>query len=103
MRWIALRWIATGPWILLVIAGLAAPAPAQVVGTPLRQPTQDRQTGRDEEQVRQWYRDYLGREVGPELKAWTELLRGGMSPLDVQATILGSDEFYNEKGRSAQN
>jgi hypothetical protein len=68
-----------------------------VVGTPLRQ------TSRDEEQIRQWYRDYLGREVGPELKAWAELLRGGMSPLDVQATILGSDEFYNEKGRSAAN
>ncbi len=57
---------------------------------------------REEDQIRNWYRDYLGREVGPELKAWVELLRGGMSPLDVQATILGSDEFYNEKGRNAQ-
>lgn len=59
-------------------------------------------TSRDEQQVRQWYRDYLGREPGPELKAWVELLRGGMSPLDVQATILGSDEFYNQKGRDPQ-
>ena len=63
---------------MLVIAGLAAPAAAQVVGTPQRQPTRYGQTGRDEDQVRQWYRDYLGREFGPELKAWTELLRGGM-------------------------
>jgi hypothetical protein len=57
---------------------------------------------REEQQIRQWYRDYLGREVGPELKAWVELLRGGMSPLDVQATILGSDEFFNQKGRDTQ-
>lgn len=58
---------------------------------------------REEQQVRQWYNDYLGREVGPELKAWTELLKSGMSPLDVQATILGSDEFFNQKGRDTQS
>jgi hypothetical protein len=52
--------------------------------------------------IRGWYRDYLGREVGPELSAWVELLRGGMSPLDLQATILGSDEFYYQKGRDPQ-
>ena len=55
-----------------------------------------------EAQIRAWYRDYLGREVGPELKAWVQLLDGGMSPLDVQATILGSDEFYYQKGRDPQ-
>ena len=76
--------------------GLAAPASAQF-GRPALPPN-----NRDEDLIRNWYRDYLGREVGPELKAWAELLRGGMSPLDVQATILGSDEFYNEKGRNAQ-
>jgi hypothetical protein len=53
-------------------------------------------------QIRGWYRDYLGREVGPELSAWVELLRGGMSATDVQATILGSDEFYSQKGRDLQ-
>src|SRR5688500_9877445 len=58
---------------------------------------------REEQQVRQWYNDYLGREVGPELRAWVELLKSGMSPLDVQATILGSDEFFNQKGRDTQS
>ena len=52
--------------------------------------------------IRSWYRDYLGRDVGPELTAWVELLRGGMSQTDVQATILGSDEFYYTKGRDPQ-
>ena len=33
------------------------------------------QRSREEEQVRGWYRDYLGREVGPELRAWVELLK----------------------------
>lgn len=60
------------------------------------------QRSAEAEQVRMWYRDYLGREPGPELTAWVELLRGGMSPLDLQATILGSDEFFNAKGRDPQ-
>jgi hypothetical protein len=25
------------------------------------------------DQIRKWYRDYLGREVGPEISAWTNL------------------------------
>jgi len=79
-----------------LVLGLATPAAAQF-GRPPQTPN-----NRDEDLIRNWYRDYLGREVGPELKAWAELLRGGMSQLDVQATILGSDEFYNEKGRNAQ-
>ncbi|MCI0359085.1 MAG: hypothetical protein L0211_11455 [Planctomycetaceae bacterium] len=91
MRWIApltlVFWLALGP-VSLAQAQFGRP-PAAL-------------DNRDEDQIRNWYRDYLGREVGPELKAWVELLRGGMSPLDVQATILGSDEFYNEKGRNAQ-
>src|SRR5689334_10397230 len=44
--------------------------------------------------IRGWYRDYLGRDVGQDLPSLVNLLRGGMSPTDLQATILGSDEFY---------
>src|SRR4030095_9218236 len=91
-----MRWIAPVCVALFVTCGLAAAAGAQF-GRPTAA-----SANREEDQIRNWYRDYLGREVGPELKAWVELLRGGMSPLDVQATILGSDEFYNEKGRNAQ-
>jgi hypothetical protein len=32
-----------------------------------------------------------------------QLLRSGTSPLEVQAAILGSDEFYNQKGRDVQS
>lgn len=53
-------------------------------------------------QIRGWYRDYLGRDVGPDLGALVNLLRGGMSTTDLQATILGSDEFYTQKGRDPQ-
>jgi hypothetical protein len=91
-----MRWIAPFIAIFYLALGVVAPAPGQFGRAPLAP------TNREEDQIRNWYRDYLGREVGPELKAWVELLRGGMSPLDVQATILGSDEFYNEKGRNAQ-
>lgn len=52
--------------------------------------------------IRGWYRDYLGRDVGQDLGALVNLLRGGMSPTDLQATILGSDEFYSQKGRDPQ-
>jgi hypothetical protein len=82
---------------------LAACASLFWVTPPLDAQTTLATRSREEQQIRQWYRDYLGREVGPELKAWAELLRGGMSPLDVQATILGSDEFYNQKGRDTQS
>jgi hypothetical protein len=58
--------------------------------------------GTEAEQIRGWYRDYLGREPGPELTAWVQLLRGGMSPTDVQATVLGSDEYFNQQGRDPQ-
>src|SRR5262245_45659751 len=52
--------------------------------------------------IRSWYRDYLGRDVGQDLPSLVNLLRGGMSPTDLQATILGSDEFYSQKGRDPQ-
>lgn len=75
------------------------PAAAQPI---YAQPAVQPQRSAEAEQVRMWYRDYLGREPGPELTAWVELLRGGMSPVDLQATILGSDEFFNAKGRDPQ-
>lgn len=52
--------------------------------------------------IRGWYRDYLGRDPGQELPALVQLLRGGMAPLDLQATILSSEEFYWQKGRDPQ-
>jgi hypothetical protein len=52
--------------------------------------------------IRGWYRDYLGRDVGQDVSALVNLLRGGMSSTDLQATILGSDEFYWQKGRDPQ-
>ena len=52
--------------------------------------------------IRGWYRDFLGRDVGQDLPSLVNLLRGGMSPTDLQATILGSDEFFSQKGRDPQ-
>src|SRR4051812_11671507 len=52
--------------------------------------------------IRGWYRDYLGRDPGQDLPSLVNLLRGGMSPPDLQATILGSDEFFSQKGRDPQ-
>lgn len=52
--------------------------------------------------IRGWYRDYLGRDVGQDLSSLASMLRGGMSPVDMQATILGSDEFYWQKGTDPQ-
>ena len=87
-------------WTALVLAAWTG---TLVIATPAAGQLTASFRTREEDQVRQWYRDYLGREVGPELKAWTQLLQHGMSPLDVQATILGSDEFFNQKGRDAQS
>ena len=53
--------------------------------------------------IRGWYRDYLGRDVGQDVPALANMLRGGMSPTDLQATILGSDEFYWQNGRDPQS
>lgn len=97
--------------LFAAVVFFAAEAGAQVVpafgqtsvAQPIyAQPAVQPQRSAEAEQVRMWYRDYLGREPGPELTAWVELLRGGMSPLDLQATILGSDEFFNSKGRDPQ-
>lgn len=98
MRWIA---SALAP-VLICLALVGAPsAAAQIQSQPARATATVAVTP-ESNQIRSWYRDYLGREVGPEISAWVELLRGGMSPTDVQATILGSDEFYYSKGRDPQ-
>lgn len=95
----------------LVLCTFTSTAHAQVVpalnAQPLAQPIYAQplattQRSAEAEQVRGWYHNYLGREPGPELTAWVEMLRGGMSPVDVQATILGSDEFFNSRGRDQQ-
>jgi hypothetical protein len=91
MRRIALRWAA----LLGVACTFLFTGPLSAQGTIA-------QRSREEDQIRNWYRDYLGREVGPELVAWVQYLRSGMSPLDVQAAILGSDEFYRQKGLDEQ-
>lgn len=98
MRWIA---SALAP-VLFAVALVGAPdVAAQIQSQPARATAAVAATA-ESDQIRSWYRDYLGREVGPEISAWVELLRGGMSPTDVQATILGSDEFYYSKGRDPQ-
>ena len=49
--------------------------------------------------VRLWYRKYLGREVDPAgIDRYVGLLRQGSSPLDCQAELLGSDEYYARQG-----
>jgi hypothetical protein len=83
---------------LLAWTALTQPVLAQTV---LAQPALAPRSA-EADLIRSWYRDYLGRDVGPELTAWVELLKGGMSQTDVQATILGSDEFYYQKGRDPQ-
>ena len=90
--------------VFLACACLVPPATAQVTATPANALTisPSAASSREAEMVRGWYRDYLGREVGPELSAWVELLRGGMPATDVQATILGSDEFYFQRGRDPE-
>jgi hypothetical protein len=89
-----MRRIALLPALCVTLLLAPAPLPAQFNASA---------RSREEQQIRQWYNDYLGREAGPELKAWVELLKSGMSPLDVQATILGSDEFFDQKGRDVQS
>ena len=80
---------------MLVVEPIAAQQQATAAATATN-------WSREAELVQGWYRDYLGRSVGPELTAWVQLLRGGMSPIDVQATILGSDEFYQQKRRDPE-
>ena len=46
-------------------------------------------------QIDSWYLRYLHRYADPTgLKAWGDMLRQGSSALEVQAGILGSEEYY---------
>ena len=47
----------------LGVAGFAVPADAQLTAVPASSVTR----GRETDQIRGWYRDYLGREAGEEL------------------------------------
>jgi len=54
----------------------------------------------DLDAIRGWYRKYLGREAAPtDVNTWIKYLEQGWSILDVQAGILGSDEFFNRYRR----
>jgi hypothetical protein len=83
-----MRWIA--PAIAVAVC-LFVPGPTSA------------QIGGEAALVRGWYRDYLGSDATPELlQAWVTSLQGGMSPVDVQASILGSNEFFLQQGRDPQ-
>ncbi len=96
-----MRRISLPAFVCATVLAIASPALAQITANKVAA-TQTVQRSSESELVRTWYRDYLGREPGPELAAWVELLRGGMSPVDVQATVLGSDEYFNQQGRDPQ-
>jgi uncharacterized lipoprotein YbaY len=54
------------------------------------------------EQISQWYRQYLRREALPqELAAWQAHLQAGRAPQDILAYILGSPEYFDRVGNSA--
>jgi uncharacterized lipoprotein YbaY len=54
------------------------------------------------EQISQWYRQYLRREATPqELSAWQAHLQAGRAPQDILAYILGSPEYFDRVGNSA--
>ncbi len=81
-------WAWVGLWAWMA-CGVAAPAFGQV------QWSNDRNYG----QVRQWYGDYLGRNPqSDEARQWLDQMRRGDNPADVQASLLGSDEYYDRLG-----
>jgi len=48
-----------------------------------------------------WFQRYLGRSVDPGgLAARLTLLRQGANPQDIEADIIGSDEYWNRNGRT---
>lgn len=105
MRWIArlalgVLFLSLAAWPALGQIVTATPASRFSPAVPLSAANSSRSA--EAEQIKGWYRDYLGRDVGADLAAWVELLRGGMSATDVQASILGSDEFFYQKGRDPQ-
>ncbi len=49
--------------------------------------------------VADWYQRYLNRYPDPSgMQAWVDKLRGGWDPLDVEAGILSSDEYWRNAG-----
>jgi hypothetical protein len=84
-----MRWIAPAVTMMLVAGLLADAALAQISATPAARftpstpltpanslPTSTVGRSPESEQIRGWYRDYLGRDVGPDLSAWVELGMG---------------------------
>jgi len=54
---------------------------------------------RAERQVVAWYQRYLDRYPDENgIRDWTEKLRRGRDPLDVEAEILASDEYWERAG-----
>jgi hypothetical protein len=53
--------------------------------------------------VQSWYARYLGRPAdGPSLAMWVNQLQAGVPADQVQATILGSNEYYQRHGSCPQ-
>lgn len=50
--------------------------------------------------VAQWYKRYLGRTPDPYAGGWVDALRNGADPNQLLAGILGSNEYYNNAGRT---
>lgn len=49
-----------------------------------------------------YYRTYLGRAPDPSAAPWVDQLRRGAAPDSVLASILGSDEYYQRAGSTAE-
>ena len=49
--------------------------------------------------IQSWYTTYLGRQpAAAEAQSWVNAMQAGMTETQVQAAILGSDEFYKRAG-----
>jgi hypothetical protein len=56
-----------------------------------------------EDLVQSWYHCYLGRVADPSgFQAWVQALRCGTPPVEVQASILASEEYYCRYGHTPQ-
>jgi hypothetical protein len=51
--------------------------------------------------VNAWYRRYLGRDMDPAAQSWVAQVRDGVDPAAVVASILGSDEYLDRSGGTA--
>jgi hypothetical protein len=77
-------------WSRTLVAGLMV-ATFGLTAAPARADRADRQ-------VRDWYKRYLQREAGAASRTWSDQLRQGADPTDVEAGILASDEYYDRHG-----